>query len=109
MKNHVVDGKGEKGVGLATEIGDAILDRCVHDRTAVEFVWDGLVVAFEEVLVDAIVVAKKFQRGLEALRECINRRSVEALVIHAAHLKNETEFTCFREEHFGADESVKVH
>ena len=109
MENHVVDGKRKKRVGLAAEIGDAILDRRIHDWVAVELVRDGLVVALEEILVDAIVVTKEFQRGLEALRQCIDRRSVEALVIHAAHFENETELAGFRKEHFGADESVEVH
>src|SRR6266850_4706516 len=109
MENHVVDGKREKGVGLATEVGNAILDRGINNWVAVEFVRDGFVVALEKVLVDAIVVAKKFQCGLETLRECIDGCSVEALVIHAAHFENQTELACFREEHFGADESVEVH
>ena len=59
MENHVVDGEGEKRVGLAAEIGDAVLDRRVDDGVAVEFVRDGLVVSLEEILVDAIVVAKE--------------------------------------------------
>src|ERR1700730_15536014 len=109
MENHVVDGKRKKGVGLTAKIGDAVLDRRVHDRVAVELVRDGFIVALEEVLVDAIVVAKKFQCGLETLRECIDGCSVEALVIHATHFENEAELAGLRKEHLGTDESVEVH
>ena len=109
MQNHVVDREGKKRVGLAAEVGDAILDRRVHDGVAVEFVRDGLVISLEEILVEAIVVAKEFQCGLETLGQCIDGCSVEALVIHATHFENETELACFCKEHFGADESVQVH
>src|SRR5882762_7838464 len=109
MENHIVDGKRKKGVGLTAKIGDTVLDRRVHDRVAVEHVRDGLVVALEEVLVDAIVVAKQFQRRLETLREYIDGCSVEALVIHTTHFENDAELAGLRKEHFGADESVEVH
>ena len=49
MENHVVNGEGEERVGLGAEVGDAVLDRRVHDQVAVEFVRDGLVVSLEEI------------------------------------------------------------
>src|SRR5882762_8064720 len=109
MENHVVDGKRKKGVGLAAKIGDAVLDCRVYNLITVEFVRDGLVVSLEEVLVDAIVVAKQFQRRLETLREYIDACSVEALVIHTTHFENDAELAGLRKEHFGADEAVEVH
>src|ERR1700676_5037293 len=109
MENHVVDGKRKKGVGLGAKIGDAVLDRRVHDGVAVELVRDGFVVALEEVLVDSIVVAKQFQRRLETIREYIDGGSVEALVIHTTHFENDAELAGLREEYFMAHESVEVH
>ena len=93
---------------LLAEIGDAILDRGIHDRIAVELVRDGFVVALEEVLVDAVVLIKQLQRGFEALREAINRGAVETLIVHAANFEDEADLAGLREKHVRADEAVEI-
>ena len=109
IEDHVVEGEGEERIGLAAQVGDAVLDGGVYNRVAVEFVRNGFVVALEKILVDAIVVAKEFQSGLEALGQSINRCSVETLIVHAVNFQDDADLPCFREEHLGADEAVEVH
>src|SRR5258708_32008835 len=80
-EQHVVDRQGKERVGLGCEVGDAILDRSVHDRIGVEFVRNRLVVSFEHVLVDATVFVKELQRGFKPFRESVNRSTIKALEI----------------------------
>ena len=61
VQHHIIDGQGKESVGLAAEVGDAVFDRSVHDRVGIELVGDGLVVALEEVLVDAIIFVEQLQ------------------------------------------------
>jgi hypothetical protein len=63
MQNHVVNRKGEKRVCFCAQVGDAVFDRSINNRIGVKLVGDGLVVALEEVLVDAIVFVEQFQSG----------------------------------------------
>ena len=108
VQNDVIDGQGKERVGLAAEIGDAILNRGVHDWVAIELVGDGLVVALEEVLVDAVVFIEQFQSGFETLRETINRSGVETLVIDAAHFENDADFAGLRQKDIGTDEAIEI-
>jgi len=80
VEQHVINGHRKKLVGLAAEVGDAVFDRAINDGIAVQSVGNGLVVALEEVLVDAVVFVEQLQSGLETLCEAVNGRSVEALV-----------------------------
>jgi len=45
---------------------------------------DARVVALEQILVKAVVVAKQFPCRFETFGERVDRRAVEALVVHAA-------------------------
>jgi len=62
VQHHVIDRQRKERVGLACQVGDAILDRGVYDGVSVELVGDGLVVAFEEVLVEAVVFVEKLSK-----------------------------------------------
>src|SRR5258708_4202841 len=88
VQHDVIDRQGEERVGLAPEIRDAILNRGVYDWVAIELVGDGLVVALEEVLVDAVVLVEQFQSGFETFRETVKRSGVGTLVIDASHFEN---------------------
>ena len=57
-QNYVVDGEGKKRVRFGRKESDAIFDGCVYDSVTVELERNRLVVSFEEILVDAIVVIK---------------------------------------------------
>ena len=83
---------------LLRKVGDAILDRGVHDRIGVELVRDGLVVPLEEVLVDAVVFVEKLQRRFEALREAVNRSAVETFVVHAANFEDDADLPALGEK-----------
>src|SRR6266478_9774788 len=72
VQQHVIDRQGKERVGLAAEVGDAIFDRGVYDRIAVEPVRDRFVVALEEVLVNAVVLVEQLQGRFEAFREAVN-------------------------------------
>ena len=61
VQHHVINGQGKERVGLAAEIGDAVFDGSVHDGVAIELVRDRFVVAFEEVLVDAVVFVEQLE------------------------------------------------
>src|SRR5208283_5720980 len=61
VQHHVIDRQGKERVGLAGEVGDAVFDRGVYYGVAIELVRDRLVVAFEEVLVDAEVFVEQLQ------------------------------------------------
>jgi hypothetical protein len=76
VQNHVIEGQGKQSVSLTAEIGDAILNRSVYDGVSIELVRDGLVVALEEVLVDAVVFVEQFQSGFETFRETVKRGGV---------------------------------
>src|SRR6266436_2151617 len=69
VKHYVIDRQGKERVGLAAEVGDAVFDRGINDRIAVKLVGDGLVVALEEVLVDAVVFIEELQSRLKTLAE----------------------------------------
>src|SRR3984957_11213925 len=88
VQNHVIEGQGKQSVSLTAEIGDAILNRSVYDGVSIELVRDALVVALEEILVNAVVFVKEFQSGFETLRETVKRSGVEALVVHTAHFED---------------------
>ena len=90
VQHDVIHRQGKERVGFAAEVGDAILDRGVNDWIGVELVRDGLVVALEEVLVDAVVFVEQLQRRFKALRETVNRRAVEALIVHTANFEDDT-------------------
>src|SRR5580704_14167095 len=68
VQNHVIEGQGKQSVSLTAEIRDAILNRSVYDWVAIELVGDGLVVALEEVLVDAVAFVEQLQSGFETFR-----------------------------------------
>jgi hypothetical protein len=85
-------------------IGDAVLDGGIDYGIPVEPVRDARVVAFEEILVDAVVVAKQFQGRFEALRG-----SVEALVVHAADFEDHPEVSGFGQKDVLVDKPVEVH
>src|SRR5258708_1093134 len=89
IQNHVIEGQGKQSGSLDAEIGDAILNRSVYDGVSIELVRDGLVVALEEVLVDAVVFVEQFQSGFETFRETVKRSGVETLVIHTANFQND--------------------
>src|SRR5271168_3429035 len=76
VQHDVINRQGEERVGLAPEMRDAILNGSVYDGVSIELVRDGLVVALEEVLVDAVVFVEQFQSGFKTLREGINRSGV---------------------------------
>jgi hypothetical protein len=70
---------------------------------------DARVVAFEEILVDAVVVAKQFQSRFEALCESVECGSVEALVVHAADFEDHPEVSGFGQKDVLVDKPVEVH
>src|SRR5258708_30434722 len=102
VQNHVIEGQGKQSVSLSAEIGDAIINRSVNDGVSIELVRDGLVVALEEVLIDAVVFVEQFQSGFETFRETVKRSGVETLVVHAAHL--DADFAGLRKKDMGTDE-----
>src|SRR5205823_13389221 len=66
-QNYVVDRKRKKRFCFGRKESDTILDGGVNDGIAIELVRDTLVVPFEEVLVDAVVVVEQLERRFEAL------------------------------------------
>ena len=61
-EHHVVDGKRKERVGLAREVGDAILDGGIDNRVGVEFVRDGLIIPLKQVLIDSVVFIEQLER-----------------------------------------------
>ena len=108
VQDDVICRQRKERVGFAREIGNAILDRRVYDRIVVELVGDGFVVAFEEVLVDAIVFIEELQSGFETLRKTIDGCGVETLVIHAAHFEDDADLSALGEKSVWTDESVEI-
>src|SRR5208283_2471412 len=108
VQHHVIDGQGKERVGLAAEVGDAVFDRSVHNGAGVEFVGDRFLVAFEEVLVDAVVFVEQLQGRFEALRETVNRGIVETLVIDAAYFEDDAHLAAFCEKDVRPDEAVEI-
>ena len=74
----------------------------------VELVGDGLVVALEEVLVDAIVFVEQLQRRFEALRETVNRSVVETLVVDAANFEDDADLPALGEKNVRTDKAVEI-
>ena len=58
-QDDVIDGEGEKRIRFGGEVGNSIFDRGINDGASVEFVGDSRVVAFEEVLIDAVVLIEE--------------------------------------------------
>src|SRR5439155_20218613 len=87
---------------------DAIFDRGVYNRIGVERVGDGLVVALEEVLVNAVILVEQLQGRFEAFREAVNRSSVEALVIDAADFEDDPDLPTFCKKDMRTDETVEI-
>src|ERR1700731_1013976 len=78
-QNYVVDRKRKKPVRFGRKESDAIFDRGIHDRIAIEFVRDHFVVSLEEVLVDAVVVVEQLERRFETFCQAVERAFVQAL------------------------------
>ncbi len=108
-QDDVVDRERKERVCFAPKVGDAILDGGVHDGIAVEFVGDGLVVPLEDILVDAVVLIKQFQRRFEALRDGVDRVPVQAFVIHTVDLEDHAEVSGLCKKHMLIDEPVEIH
>jgi len=64
--NYVVDGKRKSVSDLAAKNPMRFLMAVSYDRIAIEFVRDRLVVPFEEVLIDAVVVVEQLECRFEA-------------------------------------------
>jgi len=107
-KHNVIDRKRKERIGLAGEVGDARLDRRVHDGIAVELVRDGFVVALEQILVDAVVLIEQLQRGLKTFCEAIDRSAVKTLIIHTTHFEDKADITALGEKDVRADETEEV-
>ena len=75
---------------------------------AVELVRDGFVVALEQVLIDAAVLVKQFQRRLQALGQAVDRGLVEALVVDAANFEDHADLSGLRQKHLRPDEAVEI-
>src|SRR6266849_5882190 len=97
-QNYVVDRKRKKRVRFGRKESDASFDGGIYDRIAIELVRDRFVVPFEEVLIDAVVVIEKLECRFEAFCEAIERVPVQALIIDASNLKNNSEVTCLGQE-----------
>src|SRR5712692_7050106 len=108
-QDYVVDGKRKKRVRFGRKESDAIFDGGIYDRIAIELVRDRFVVPFEEVLIDAVVVIEKLECRFEALCEAIERVPIQALIIDASNLKNNSEVTCLGQEDMGINEPVEVY
>src|SRR5260221_7093646 len=108
VQHDVIDRQGEERVGLAPEIRDAILNRGDYNWAAIELVRDGLVVALEEVLVDAVVFVEQFQSGFETFRESVKRSGVETLVVHTTHLEDDADLAGLCEKDIRPDEAIEI-
>src|SRR5580692_7587126 len=97
-KHNEVDRKRKERIGLAGEVGDARLDRRVHDGIAVELVRDGFVVALEQILVDPVVLVEQLQGGLKTFCEAVYRSDVKTLVIHATYFEDKADLTTLGEK-----------
>src|SRR5580704_13985798 len=109
VEHDVIHGKREQRASLRFEVGDAIPDGGIDNRIRIELVWDGLVVALEQVLVQAAIFIEQFEGRLQALGETIDRRLVQALVVDAANFENDPDFSGLGQEDFGSDEPVEIH
>src|ERR1700722_5286806 len=108
IEHHEVDGQRKQRVRFGAEVGNAIADRGVHDRIGIEFVGNGFVVPFEQVLIEAAILIEQLQRRFESLGEAVNRGAVEALEIDAAHLEDDPDLSALGEKYLGADEPEEI-
>src|ERR1700756_1593235 len=108
-EDDVIDRQRKKRVRFVRKIREAILDRRVYNRLAIELVRDRLVVPFEEVLVDAVAVVKQLERRFESLCEAVGGGSVQAFVIDAPHFHDNAEVSRLGKEDVGVDKAVEVH
>src|SRR6267154_165161 len=90
-QNYVVDRKRKKRVCFGGKECNAILDGGVNDRFAIELVRDTLVVPFEEVLIDAVVVVEQFECRFEALCQAVECVPIQALVVDPPNLKDDAQ------------------
>src|SRR5271156_1473997 len=108
MQHHVIDRKGKQRVGLAAQVGNAVLDRGVYDGVGVKLVGDGFVVALEEVLVDSVAFIEQLQSGFKALRETVKRSAVETLVVHSANFEDDAHLAGLGEKNVRANEAIQI-
>src|SRR6266699_3216461 len=108
-QNYVVDRKRKKCVCFGRKESDAILDGGVNDGFAVELVRDTLVVPFEEILVDAIVVVEQLECRFEALCQAVERVPIQALVIDAPDFKDDAQVSGLGKENMRIDKAEQVH
>src|SRR6266403_426092 len=108
-QNYVVNRKRKKRVCFGRKESDAILDGGVYDRFSIELVRDTLVVPFEEVLVDAVVVVEQFECRFEALCQAVERVPIQALVVDPPNLKEDAQVSGLGKESMRTDKSVQVY
>src|SRR5580704_18641082 len=108
VEHDVVDRHGKQRVGFVPKVGDAIPNRGIYDGAVVEPIRDGLIVALEEVLVQAVVFIEESQGRFQALCESINRGVIETLVVDSADFKDQAQFPTLGEKDVRANESVEI-
>ena len=100
---------GKEVLRLVREIGDAVTDGCVDDGFAVECVRNHRAVAFEQILVDAIVFIEEFERGFEPLGQSVDGLLVQTLVIDPLDLEDQTEVPGLGQKRVLVDKSIEIH
>jgi len=64
---------------------------------------------FKHELIDAIVLVEQPERGLEALRQRVNGRSLQTLVVDTAHFERNANVPGLGEEGVRPDEPEQIH
>ena len=69
---------------------------------------DPRVVAFEKILVDAVMLIEESQSRLVALGEGVNGRAFQAFIVDAVDFEDEAHVACLGQENLIAHESIEI-
>jgi hypothetical protein len=107
-KNDQVNGERKKAFGFFLEIRDAIPDRRIDNGFAAERMRNGLMVALEQELIDAVVLIEHAQGRFQTLGQGVHSRSFQAFVIDTANFNNDTDLPRFRKEDMRSDKAKEI-
>src|SRR3984893_13982498 len=107
-EHDVINRQRKELARFAAKIFDAVEDSGINHRMAVKLERDPRVVAFEKILVDAVMFIEKSQSRLEAFGEGVNGRAIQAFIVDAVDFEDDAQVACLGQENLIAHESIEI-
>src|ERR1700730_4666796 len=107
-EHDVINRQGKELARFAAKIFDTVEDGGINNRMFVKLERDPWVIAFEKILVDAVMLIEESQSRLEAFGEGVNGRALQAFIVEAVDFEDGPQVACLGQENLIAHESIEI-